>query len=386
MAGFLGRNKRYIITMIIVVVALLALMAGIVLHLFAGFAKMQAGMKNGPPPSVVSAMQATQQQWQAQVDTIGSMRAVRGVDVTTEIAGLVRSVEIKSGTAVKAGDLLVQLNIDADVAQLHALEAAADLAQTVLTRDEAQRAADAVAQATVDADRADLKSKRAQVAGQQAVIDKKTIRAPFSGKLGITQVNPGQYINPGDKIVTLQSVDPIYLDFTVPQQQLGAIAVGQTIHVSNESYPGQVFEGRVSAIDPKVDVATRNVSVEATVKNDKRLLYPGMFARATIEYGEPMSYLTLPQTAVTYNPYGATVFIAKDGGKKDADGKTVLEAQQAFVTLGPTRGDQVAILKGIDAGAMVVTSGQLKLKTGSTLRIDNSVQPANDANPTPQEK
>jgi membrane fusion protein (multidrug efflux system) len=243
---------------------------------------------------------------------------------------------------------------------------------------------EAISQAQVDGDEADLKSKRAQAASQQATIDKKTIRAPFSGRLGITLVNPGQYLNPGDKVVTLQTIDPIYIDFNLPQQQISGVSLGQPVTVLSDAYLGQSFSGKVTAIDAKVDTATRNVQIEATVANPKRLLLPGMFGRAAVDSGEKKAYLTLPQTAITYNPYGATVFITVD--KKDANGKPQLQAQQVFVTPGPTRGDQVAILKGLSEGATVVTSGQLKLKNGTALRIDNSVQPQNDQNPTPQER
>lgn len=344
------------------------------------------------PPVVVSAMKALAQEWQPQLTAVGSLRAVRGVDVTTEIAGLVRSVHFKSGDDVKAGALLVQLNADADVAQLDVLKAAADLAQTTLSRDQAQLAADAIAKAQVDADTADLKSKRAQIAGQLATIDKKTIRAPFAGRLGITQINPGQYLNPGDKVVTLQTIDPIYLDFYLPQQQIAQAALGQPVTVASDAYANQTFVGRITAIDPKVDTSTRNVEVEATIRNDKKLLLPGMFARAAVAAGKEQRYLTLPQTAITYNPYGSTVFIAvpptkaEDKARKDESGKPLLQARQVFVTTGPTRGDQVAILKGLEEGALVVTSGQLKLKNGTLLRIDNTHAPADEADPTPQER
>ncbi len=365
---------------------LVLLMVLIVTHIFGNFAKMGKAMSAPQPPTVVTGMKVELQDWQPQLNAIGSLRAYRGVDVTTEVAGLVRSVQIKSGMPVKAGDLLVQINIDADVAQLHSLEAAAELAATVLKRDQAQLDAEAIAQAQVDADRADLKSKQAQVAGQQATIDKKTIRAPFSGRLGITTVNPGQYLNTGDKIVSLQQIDPMYADFTVPQQQLAGLTVGQKVTVTTDAYPGQTFTGRVSAIDPRIDVSTRNVSVEATIENHKGLLVSGMFARADVDSGDKQQYLTLPQTSITYNPYGATVFVAETSDDKDASGKPVTKAQQVFVTTGPKRGDQVAVLTGLKPGQMVVTSGQLKLKSGSALRIDNSVQPANDIHPTPQEK
>lgn len=369
------------IIMILGVVLLVAVIGSVVVHNI----MKQIAQGSAPQPAVVvTAMQAARQSWQPQLKAVGSLRAVRGVDVTTEIAGLVREIHFKSGDEVKSGALLVQLNADSDLAQLAALKAAADLAQVTLTRDRVQLAAEAISQAQVDGDEADLKSKRAQAASQQASIDKKSIRAPFSGRLGITLINPGQYLNPGDKVVTLQTIDPIYIDFNLPQQQISGVSVGQLVTVLSDAYLGQSFSGKVTAIDAKVDTATRNVQIEATLANPKRLLLPGMFGRAAVDSGEKQAYLTLPQTAITYNPYGATVFITAD--KKDAKGKAQLQAQQVFVTTGPTRGDQVAILKGISEGAMVVTSGQLKLKNGTPLHIDNSVQPLNDQNPTPQEQ
>jgi len=369
------------IIMILGVILLVAVIGSVVVR---SIMKQIAQGAVPPPPVVVTAMPAALQQWQPQLNAVGSLRAVRGVDVTTEIAGLVREIRFKSGDEVRADAVLIQLNADSDLAQLAALKAAADLAKTTLTRDQAQLAAEAISQAQVDSDEADLKSKRAQVASQQASIDKKTIRAPFAGRLGITIVNPGQYLNPGDKVVTLQTIDPIFVDFNLPQQQIGGVSVGQRVTVLSDAYLGQTFSGRVTAIDAKVDSATRNVQVEATIPNPKKLLLPGMFGRAAVDSGEQKSYLTLPQTAITYNPYGATVFITAD--KKDAKGNPQLQAQQVFITPGPTRGDQVAILKGVSEGAMVVTSGQLKLKNGAPLHIDNSVQPLNDQNPTPQEQ
>jgi membrane fusion protein, multidrug efflux system len=369
------------IIMIVGVILLVAVIASVVVRNI----MKQIAQGSAPQPAVVvTAIKAAPQEWQPQLNAVGSLRAVRGVDVTTEIAGLVREIRFKSGDEVKAGALLVQLNADSDLAQLASLKAAADLAQVTLTRDRAQLAAQAISQAQVDSDQADLKSKRAQAASQQATIDKKTIRAPFSGRLGITLVNPGQYLNPGDKVVTLQTIDPIYIDFNLPQQQISAVSLGQTVTVSSDAYRGQGFSGKVTAIDAKVDTATRNVQIEATLPNPKKQLLPGMFARAAVDAGEKKAYLTLPQTAITYNPYGATVFVTAD--KKDAKGHPQVQAQQVFITPGPTRGDQVAILKGVSEGATVITSGQLKLKNGTPVRIDNSVQPANDQNPAPQEQ
>ncbi|MEX3810778.1 efflux RND transporter periplasmic adaptor subunit [Paraburkholderia sp. BR13439] len=376
-------TKRMVI-MLICVGLLLAGLVGFNLFRAHMFAKFMAA--NTTPPATVSAVVVHYQSWQPQLAAVGSLRAVRGVDVTTEVAGLVRQVAFVSGQEAKAGQILVRLNDDSDVALLQSLQAAADLAQTVYERDRAQYDIKAIAKAQLDADAADLKGKKAQVAQQQALVDKKTIRAPFAGRLGITTINPGQYLNPGDTIVTLQAIDPIYADFSVPQQQLGQLAIGATVSVDTNAYSGRSFTGKIQSMSPKVDSATRNVQIEASVDNRERKLLPGMYANVKIDSGAEERHLTLPQTAITYNPYGATVFIVKPGTQPNAQGKTLPVAQQVFVTPGPTRGDQVAILKGVDDGTQVVTSGQLKLKNGTPLIIDNRVQPSDSPNPTPQEQ
>jgi membrane fusion protein, multidrug efflux system len=376
--------------MTIMLIAVGLLIGGLVgFNFFKGY-MMQKYMGKGPQsPATVSAMKAEYQLWQPQLNAVGTLRAVRGVDVTTEVAGLVRSINFKSGDEVKAGQVLAQLNADSDIAQLHSLEAAAELASTVYERDKAQLAAEVISKAQVDTDAGDLKSKRAQVAQQQAVVEKKTLRAPFAGKLGISIVNPGQYLNPADKLVTLQTLDPIYVDFYLPQQQLPQVAIGQALTLTTDTYPGVAFTGKINAINSKIDTSTRNVQVEATMPNAKRQLLPGMFANVRVNSGDENRYLTLPQTAITFNPYGNTVFVVKASDKKedkDEKGNARLLAQQVFVTTGPTRGDQVAILKGIEPGTQVVTSGQVKLKNGTPLIVDNKVQPANSPNPKPQEQ
>ena len=376
--------KKRMVSMLVIVGVLLGGLVGF--NFFKGY-MMQKYMAGAPiPASTVTAMTADYQQWQPQLAAVGTLRAVRGVDVTTEVAGLVRSVNFQSGDETPSGKVLAELNVDSDVAQLHALQAAADLAKTVYDRDKAQLDIEVISKAQVDADAADLKSKQAQVAQQQALIDKKSIRAPFAGKLGISTVNPGQYLNPGDKLVTLQTIDPIYIDFYLPQQQLPQIAIGQKVSVSADAYKGMSFPGKINAINPRVDPSTRNVQVEATIPNAKRQLLPGMFANVKIDTGDEQRYLTLPQTAITYNPYGNTVFVIKPSEKKDEKGNAPMVAQQVFVTTGPTRGDQIAILKGVEPGAQVVTSGQVKLKNGSPVIVNNSVQPTNSPNPTPQEQ
>jgi membrane fusion protein (multidrug efflux system) len=374
--------KKRMIIMLIVVVLLLGGLVGF--NIFKGVMIKQYMAHAPVPPATVSATKATMTQWQPQLTAVGTLRAVRGVDVTTEVAGLVRTLAFKSGDEVKAGQLLAELNDDSDIAQLNSLQAAADLAETVYVRDKAQLEAEVISKATVDSDAADLKSKKAQVAQQAALVAKKSLRAPFAGKLGISIVNPGQYLNPGDKLVTLQQIDPILIDFFIPQQQMPQVAAGQTVTVTSDAYPGTSFIGKISAINPKVDTNTRNVMVEASIPNAKRQLLPGMFANVKINAGEESSFLTLPQTAITFNPYGDTVFVVKSSGKDDK-GNEQLTAQQVFVTTGGTRGDQVAILKGLEAGTQVVTSGQVKLKNGTPLVINNSVLPADSPNPTPQE-
>lgn len=371
--------RRRLIVVVVAVGVLVALLVGFSMFKARMIAKFQA--QNASPPQTVSTTLARYTDWQPEVTSVGSLRALRGVDVTTEVAGLVRTINFKSGDDARSGAVLVELNADSDIAQLHALQAAADLSQTTYDRDKVQFEAQAISQAQLDSDAADLKNRRAQAEAQAALVAKKTLRAPFAGRLGITTLNPGQYLNPGDKVVTLQAIDPILVDFNVPQQQLSRIAVGQTLHVTTDAFPGQSFEGKVTALDPHVDTATRNFQVEASVNNSSRKLLPGMFARVAVQSGAPQRYLTLPQTAITYNPYGATVFIAQ----KSPDGKSSV-AQQVFVTVAETRGDQAAVTEGIKEGDTVVTSGQLKLKNGTPLVVDNSVVPKSDPHPTPQEE
>ncbi|NNM58708.1 MAG: efflux RND transporter periplasmic adaptor subunit [Legionellales bacterium] len=332
---------------------------------------------NSSPKVTVSAMKVEYANWQPTLNVTGSLRAIRGVSVTTELAGMVTGIYFKPGSFVKEGTVLVQLNADADNAQLQALQASADLAQLTYKRDAGQYAAQAISKAILDNDAADLKNKQAQVAEQAAIVAKKTIRAPFDGRLGISAVNPGQYLNVGDKIVTLQQLNPMYADFYLPQQSLVDIKVGQTVVLNIDTFPGKAFTGKITTIEPIIDVNTRNVEVEATVNNPSLALVPGMFARVIITTSKLHRYLTLPQTAISFNPYGAVIFLVKATGKD----KSVLTVLQQFVTTGETRGDQVAVTKGLNEGDLVVTSGQLKLKNGTKVIINNTVVPENNPNP-----
>lgn len=374
-------TKRMIIMLIIIGV----IFGGIFGYLGFKSYMMKKYMSSAAAPAVtVSVVTAVTDVWQPQISAVGSLRAVRGVEVANEIAGLVQSVHFKSGDTATAEQLLVQLNADSDIAQLQTLTAARELSQSIYERNKKQFLAQAVSKASLDADAADLKVRQAQVAQQQAMVSKKTIRAPFAGRLGISSVNPGQYLNPGDKIVTLQALDSIYVDFYLPQQELSRVLSGQAVVVTTDTYPDKKFNGKISAINPKVDLQTRNVQIEARIANPRHELLPGMYATIKVQAGAAKRYLTIPRTAVIFNPYGETVYIVEEKGTAK-DGKPSLLVRQTFVTLGQARGDQVVILKGIKEGERIVTSGQLKLKSGSPVVINNQVQPTNDANPVPAE-
>jgi membrane fusion protein (multidrug efflux system) len=332
------------------------------------------------PPQTVTALKAANGQWQPKIEAVGSLRALKGADLSLEVSGVVDSIAFNSGDDVNEGTLLLKLRSDDDQAKLQSLQATADLNQITYDRDQKQFKLQAVSQATIDTDAANLKNAQAQAAQQQAILDKKTLKAPFTGHLGIRAVDLGQYLAAGTVIVTLQALDPIFVDFFVPQQSIDQLKLGQTVAVKIDAFKDQTFPGEISAINPKVDSSTRNVQVRATLKNADHKLIPGMYATIDISTGAPQNYVTLPQTAITYNPYGDTVYLVDEKGK-DAGGKPQLVARQNFVTTGATRGDQVAILKGVNEGETVVTSGQIKLHNGTPVLIDNSIQPTADASP-----
>lgn len=376
--------KRRMVVMLFSVFVLLGLIVGFNQLKTFMFNRFMAGM--GVQPATVTTIVVEKQEWQPKMTSVGNVRAFRGVDLSTEVGGLVAKVPIKSGMDVNEGDLLIKLNDSADVAQLNSLIAMADLAKVINERDKAQLAIQAISKNVYDTSTADMKAKRAQVDQQTALVAKKNLKAPFSGRVGIVTINPGQYVNPGDKLLTLQTIDPIYVDFTLPQSSAGIIQAGQTIELQTDAFKDLVFLGKITAVSPKVELNTRNIQIEAQISNPEKKLLPGMFANVNINLGDRVELLTLPQTAVTYNPYGSTVFIAKKTDRLDKKGIPVMEAQQVFVTPGLTRGDQVAIVKGLEPGMTVITSGQLKLKNGTPLIINNSVLPANLPNPKPQEQ
>src|SRR6185437_12710294 len=334
------------------------------------------------PPQTVSTMAAQSTEWRSQLETVGSLRAVNGANISGQISGIVSAVHFESGKDVKKGALLLELMAADDIAHLEALKATATLARITLERDQTLVKTNAVSQQTVSTDEGNLKNAKALVAQQQALVDYKAIKAPFSGRLGIRQVDLGQYLAAGTAIVTLQQLDPIYVDFYVPQQALAQIKIGQKTTAKVDTFPNRTFDGKILAINSQVDPATRNVQVRVTMANTDNLLLPGMFATVDIDTASPQKFITLPQTAIAYNSYGNIVYLVDDKGK-DAKGQPQLVARQTFVTTGATRGDQVAVLTGIKEGDTVVSTGQVKLHNGSPIIVNNTVQPANDPNPKP---
>jgi membrane fusion protein, multidrug efflux system len=372
--------------MVIMLVAVAIVLGGIF-----GFQVFKAGMIKkymsamSSPPQTVSASKAGTSEWQSKIAAVGSLRAVKGADLSLEVPGVVDSIAFNSGDDVQQGALLLKLRSDDDVAKLESLQATAELNEIIYQRDQKQFKLQAVSQATLDADAANLKNAKAQAAQQQAILDKKALRAPFAGHLGIRAVDLGQYLGAGTTIVTLQALDPVFLDFFVPQQGVAQVRIGQAVSVRIDAFPDQVFSGTISAINPKVDSNSRNVQIRATLANADHKLLPGMYATVDIPTGAPQNYVTLPQTAITYSPYGDTVYIV-DEVANAAEGKPRLVVRQSFVTTGATRGDQVAVLKGVREGDMIVTSGQLKLHNGTVVSIDNSITPTADAAPVPVDR
>ena len=337
------------------------------------------------PIETISAAKATSSQWGSEINVVGSTRTVKGVNVTTELSGMIEEIDFKPGADVKKGDVLVKLDIAPDIAKLHQLQAQAELDKITYNRDKVQYSFGAVSKEQLDTDFANMKSTAASVEEQQAIIDKKIIRAPFTGRLGISAVNPGQFIDSGATVVNLETLDPIYVDFYLPQQQVQDASVGQTVQVTTDRLPGKTFTGKITTVNPMVDTNIRNVEVEATLENPQEILLPGMFTNVVLNVGTPKTYITLPVMAVTFNPYGALVYILKETTQK-YNGKPVWKAVQQFVTAGDSRGNQVSVLKGINVGDMVVTSGQLKLKNGSLVVIDNTVVPSDNPNPDVKER
>ena len=319
------------------------------------------------------------------LEAVGSLRAVQGTDLSAEVSGIVAEIHFQQGDHVKPGTPLLQLRADDDIAKLQSLKATAELAHITYLRDQEQFRVKAVSRQTLDIDKANHEVAVANVAQQQALMNKKTIRAPFAGRLGIRLVDPGQYLEAGTAIGTLQALDTLFVDFFLPQQALPMLKTGQTVTLKTDAYPAQDFTGNISVINPKVDINTRNVLVRATLNNPGHKLLPGMYATVNVATGPAQRYITLPRTAIAFNPFGSTVYRLENNGTDDKGNPRQI-AKQVFVTTGESRGDQIAILKGVNEGDIVVTSGQMKLRNGTPVAINNSVLPGNDAAPQPKDE
>jgi membrane fusion protein (multidrug efflux system) len=371
----------------IIMLVVAALVFGGVIGVIAFFHYMRdkAMASMGYPAQSVSTVVAGPQDWQPQLEGIGSLRAVNGADLSSQVVGTVSALHFESGADVKAGALLVELQSADDVAKLQSLKASAALAQITLDRDQKQLKVQGVSQQQVDSDEQNLKNAQALVAQQQATLDYKNIRAPFDGRLGIRQVDLGQYLAAGTIMVTIQSLDPIFVDFNLPQQAVAQLKVGQKVKAKVDTFPGRTFPGEITAINPKIDANTRNVQIRATLQNPDRTLLPGMYATVDIDVSAPEQHVTLPATAITYNSYGNTVFLVDEKGKDD-QGHPKLVVRQVFVKTGAARGDQVAILDGVKNGDTVVVAGQIKLRNGVSVLVDNHLLPTFDAHPTPADQ
>ena len=367
---------------------------------FAAWAAIQAMMNSffddmPQPPVAVATFDARAEQWSGRLEAVGSLVAVNGTNVTTEAGGVVQKIAFQAGQPVQAGSLLVELTSDAELATLQALEASAKLAGVQAERWRTLGTDQLVSQAEVEERTTQAATARAQAESQRALIAQKRIRAPFDGVLGIRQVDLGEYVAPGSPIVSLQSLDPIYLNFTLPGQELAHVREGLGVRARVDSIDGQEFEGTVTAIEPAVDPDTRNFKVQATLDNPEHLLRPGSFARVEFEIGEEQDVVVIPQTAVAFNPYGNVVYVvvpaegnAGDEGGSDAEGDAGSEGpelivRQRFVTTGGTRGDMIVVTRGLEPGETVVNGGLLRLRNDAAVTINNEVQPTADESPQP---
>lgn len=353
----------------VIVAVLLALLfggiAGYKAHQMRQFAEMRAA---GAPAVVVSSTEVAQELWDQEVRALGNLMATQGVQVATEVPGRVQAIHFASGGRVKAGDLLIDLDAAAERAELKALEADLELARLDLKRAKDLRETAAVSQSALDRAATLVRSLEARAEQHAVLIARKSIRAPFDGELGIRLVNLGQYLSPGDEVVTLQALDPIHLNFTLPERFLAQLAVGQRVRAPVAAWPGVTFEGRVNAISPALERASRSVHLQATLANPDGLLRPGMFSQVAVLVGEPLPVMTLPRTAIAYQAFGETVFVIE----QDAAGEPVVERRP--IRVGRVRDGRVEVLEGLAVGDQVVATGQMKLRGGQRVRIDNSLE------------
>jgi membrane fusion protein (multidrug efflux system) len=341
-----------------------------------------AGKSFTPPPESVSAAVAHEEKWQGTLTAIGSVTAVQGVTVTPEIAGIVHEIAFESGAVVPKGDLLVRLDTSLEEAQLRALEAQEELARLNVVRERSLRTQNMVSQSELETAEATLKQNQGNADAIRATIQKKTIRAPFAGRLGIRLVNLGQYLDTGKPIASLQSLTPVYAEFSLPQQELARLKTGMRVHVTTDAYLGRQFEGTLTAINPDLDAQTRSVGLQATFDNPEQLLRPGMFARIQVLLPEEQTVLAVPATSVLSAPYGDSVYVIEPKPGKDG-GKPGLVVRQQFIRTGSARGDFVSVESGLKPGERIVSAGIFKLRNGMSVIESNELSPKNDLAPQP---
>ncbi len=372
--------KRMIL-MLTVVIALLASLG------FVKFRQIQTAVAQGasfqPPPEAVTTVVAQQESWPSTLGIIGTVAAIQGVTVSADLPGTVDRIRFDSGAWVREGDVLVELDTRQERAQLAAVEAQRDLARINFSRMQELVKQGVIARTEYDNAITQQKATEAQVGEIRATIARKTIRAPFSGILGIRQISLGQYLAAGQAIVPLQSLNPIYVDFGVPQQETAQVKVGRRLRITSDDLPGLEFAGRVTALDSVVNEATRNIQVQATLPNPQGKLRPGMFVQVAVTLGASRQVVPLPASAINYAPYGDSVFVVTD--LKDPKGRSYRGVRQQFVKVEGSRGDQVAVISGVNPGDQVVSSGVFKLRNGAAVQINNKVQPGNNPSPKPED-
>jgi membrane fusion protein (multidrug efflux system) len=369
------KRLLFVVTGLVVLIAALG---------FFKYHQIQAAIKGGgwnPPPEAVTTTVAVEAEWEGTMHAIGTATAVNGVMVSADLPGVVASIDFESGRPVKRGEVLVRLDTRTEQAQLASAIARRDLSRLDLQRVQRLREQNANSQADLGRSAAEAKQADAAVAELQAVIERKTIRAPFAGVAGIRHVNLGQYLAGGDAVVSVQSDSPIYVNFSVPQQSATGIANGDAVNVVKEGTSEAIDTGKISAINSVIDAETRNIDAQATFTNKGGKLHPGMFVEVAIMLGEKAKVVALPASAIAYAPYGNSVFIVED--MEGPDKKKYKGVRQQFVKLGDTRGDQVAVLSGVSAGQEVVTSGVFKLRSGAAVQVNNNITPSNTTEPKP---
>jgi membrane fusion protein (multidrug efflux system) len=344
---------------------------------------MAMGASFAPPPSAVTTVMAKRDTWPSTLNVIGTAAAIQGVTVSADLPGAVAKINFESGQSVHAGDVLVELDTREERAQLAAAESDRDLANINYDREQQLVKEGVVARTEFDNAEAQQKSTGAKVGEIKATIARKTIRAPFSGILGIRQINLGQYLAAGQAIVSLQALNPIYVNFGVPQQQALRVHVGSHLELTSDDLPGMKFAGRVTAVDSVVNETTRNLQIQATLPNPEGRLRPGMFVQVQLGLGSSQDVIPLPASAINYAPYGDSVFVVTD--MKDPKGKSYLGVRQQFVKVQGSRGDQVGVVSGVNPGEQVVSSGVFKLRNGAAVQVNNSVQPPDNPKPKPED-